>query len=161
MSKAVPEADATPDEAFELGQISGYDKGYADALGEFSVPNSSPETSHLIALERARQIAKGYTAQHDSRHGVVKLLEWSTRFANHGQHIEAAAMVEAARALIAFDTRGTVHRDNSWVTFRDYSGAAGQENMLGVAFDAGWSAAIAWLHAQTWQPRNVRDESNA
>lgn len=27
-----PEADATPDEAFELGEVHGYDKGYADGF---------------------------------------------------------------------------------------------------------------------------------
>lgn len=93
--------ELTHDEWVSYGRMIGRrSAGLAIEETLLSQPSPSTPTREQIAAERARQIAKGYTAEHDANHGAPLLLEWSARFAEHGEHIKAAAMVEAAREVL-------------------------------------------------------------
>lgn len=54
-----------------------------------------------IKIERQRQIAKGFDADHDAKHGVDHLLTWAQDYARKGEPLAAAALIEAARELLA------------------------------------------------------------
>lgn len=60
--------------------------------------------SSTLAEERDRQVAKGYTPQHDDEHGVRHLLNWAIEYARLGKHVEASALVWAA--MDSLDRRG-------------------------------------------------------
>lgn len=53
-----------------------------------------------VQAKRAEQRAKGYTAEHDREHGVEHLLLWAQDYASRGRHLDAAALVEAAREVL-------------------------------------------------------------
>lgn len=62
---------------------------------------SAEDFRKQIADERARQIDDGYDIIHDRVHGVDHLLGWAQDYARRGRTVQAAALVEAARELIA------------------------------------------------------------
>jgi hypothetical protein len=80
----------------------------ADAvLALFPQPTPSAEAWYVaVQAKRAEQRAKGYTADHDREHGVEHLLSWAKDYASRGRHLDAAALVEAAREVLVWQ-RGT------------------------------------------------------
>lgn len=58
-----------------------------------------------VEAERARQIEKGYTAEHDDKQGIDHLLLWALHYAKKGEHVKSAALVEAARGVNERATR--------------------------------------------------------
>ena len=79
-----PEADATPDEAFELGEVHGYDKGYADGLAA----SPHPPTREQMHTERP------YDEPTDHEYGA-----WETD-ALEEHALDILAVVSHRRALI-------------------------------------------------------------
>jgi len=57
---------------------------------------SVEEVAELIAAERARQIDKGYTPEHDDEHGVPHLITWAQNYVHNGEPIKAMALMAAA-----------------------------------------------------------------
>ncbi len=55
-----------------------------------------PITEEQINAERARQIEKGYTPDHDRQHGIAHVLRYALHYGSRGEHLKAYAMVEAA-----------------------------------------------------------------
>lgn len=55
-----------------------------------------PITEEQINAERARQIEKGYTPEHDRQHGIAHVLRYALHYGSRGEHLKAYAMVEAA-----------------------------------------------------------------
>lgn len=72
-------------------------------LGEFNsdIDYQRARWRQSIAKERARQIEKGYDAAHDREHGIDHLLTWAQEYVRVSRHVEAAALIEAARELLA------------------------------------------------------------
>lgn len=54
-----------------------------------------------VQAERERQVAKGYDRAHDTEHGIDHLLVWAYEYALKGKPVKSAAMIEAARELLA------------------------------------------------------------
>ncbi|WNM75104.1 hypothetical protein SEA_MORRIGAN_59 [Microbacterium phage Morrigan] len=54
----------------------------------------------MVADERRRQVAKGYTPEHDKQHGPLHLLALSQIYTRLGEPVKAAALTEAAMELI-------------------------------------------------------------
>jgi hypothetical protein len=52
--------------------------------------------ARMVADERDRQRALGYTANHDREHGIYHLLDHARRLASEGRHVEAHAVLMAA-----------------------------------------------------------------
>lgn len=61
------------------------------------------EWDEAIRVERARQVANGYTAEHDDERGLDHLLMWAQEYARRGEPVKSAAMIEAAREKVARD----------------------------------------------------------
>lgn len=78
--------------------------GATEALTSSSQPTPSAEDRNAwdtaVQAKRAEQRAKGYTAKHDREHGVEHLLLWAQDYASRGRHLDAAALVEAAREVL-------------------------------------------------------------
>ncbi|HWU30213.1 MAG TPA: hypothetical protein VN041_14110, partial [Microbacterium sp.] len=55
-----------------------------------------PITEEQINAERARQIEKGHTPEHDRKHGIAHVLRYVLHYGSRGEHLKAYAMVEAA-----------------------------------------------------------------
>ncbi|HWU28043.1 MAG TPA: hypothetical protein VN041_02995, partial [Microbacterium sp.] len=55
-----------------------------------------PITEEQINAERARQIEKGHTPEHDRQHGIAHVLRYVLHYGSRGEHLKAYAMVEAA-----------------------------------------------------------------
>lgn len=62
---------------------------------------SAEEWRRHIADERARQAEGGYDAEHDRLHGVDHLLTWAQDYARRGKNLSSAALIEAAREVLA------------------------------------------------------------
>jgi hypothetical protein len=56
-------------------------------------------THEIVQAERDRQIAKGFDAAHDDRHGREHLIYWAKVYAEGGQVLEASAMLVALAEL--------------------------------------------------------------
>ncbi|GAB3292941.1 hypothetical protein [Pseudoclavibacter terrae] len=63
------------------------------------------EWTKLLYAERERQIAKGYTPEHDAAHGLRHLLNWALEYARRGRAVEASALVLSALQLPASAVR--------------------------------------------------------
>lgn len=59
-----------------------------------------------IEAERERQITKGYTAEHDARHGIRHLLCWAIDYDRRGKTLEASALKRAALDLLPREPQG-------------------------------------------------------
>jgi len=65
-----------------------------------SVPTPTVEEwSALMLAERARQIEKGYTAEHDRQHGVKHLLNWAVDYARRGKAVESSTLIYSALTM--------------------------------------------------------------
>lgn len=53
------------------------------------------EWSAEVAAERARHPDKGYTAEHDRKHGLKHLANWAIDYARRGKTVETSSMVLA------------------------------------------------------------------
>jgi hypothetical protein len=73
----------------------------ADLDAEQTAARAKFRDEHTAELERAR--SKGYTQEHDHEHGPQHLLDWATEYIYRGEPIKAAALIAAARALLACD----------------------------------------------------------
>lgn len=62
---------------------------------------SAVEFREQIAAERLRQTERGYDHAHDREHGVDHLLVWAQDYARQGEPLKSAALIEAARELLA------------------------------------------------------------
>jgi hypothetical protein len=58
------------------------------------------EFADAVAAERARQIEKGYTLDHDKEHGIHHLLALSAEYSRRNEPVKAAAMISAAWDLL-------------------------------------------------------------
>jgi hypothetical protein len=67
----------------------------------FAEPEFAESFEALVARERQRQIAKGYTWEHDDAHGPDHLLHWALHYLKHGETVKGAALVEAAREALS------------------------------------------------------------
>lgn len=54
----------------------------------------------MVSEERRRQVALGWTPEHDRQHGPLHLLALSQIYTRLGRPVQAAALVEAAMELI-------------------------------------------------------------
>lgn len=86
---------------------AGFIAGFDAAVALFSQPSPSTPNDEdrdawyaAVQAKRAEQRAKGYTAEHDREHGVEHLLAWAQDYASRGRHLDAAALVEAAREVL-------------------------------------------------------------
>lgn len=61
------------------------------------------EFRQAIERERTRQLKHGYDMKHDEEHGVDHLLIWAQEYARQGKMVETAALIEAAREVLAGD----------------------------------------------------------
>lgn len=52
-----------------------------------------------LQAERKRQVEKGYTTDHDQKHGIKHLLDWALEYIRIGKKVEAGAVVLAALEL--------------------------------------------------------------
>lgn len=87
-----------PWEDYPFKDVHRENADYLIARGVGFRRSVSPEpiTEDAINAERERQIAKGYTPEHDRRHGVAHVLRWVLHYGSRGEHLKAYAMVEAA-----------------------------------------------------------------
>lgn len=89
-------------ESAEFTDVLGHIKEPLRAL--LSQPTPSAEDRNAwdaaVQVKRAEQRAKGYTLEHDREHGVEHLLLWAQDYASRGRHLDAAALVEAAREVL-------------------------------------------------------------
>jgi len=67
-----------------------------EGLGFRRPVSPEPITEEQINAERARQIEKGYTPEHDRQHGIAHVLRYALHYGSRGEHLKAYAMVEAA-----------------------------------------------------------------
>lgn len=69
----------------------------AAALRRSEVPEpSAEEWTARINAARQKAIAKGYTLEHDAKHGVRHLLRWAIDYARRGRAEDSSGMVAAA-----------------------------------------------------------------
>lgn len=62
----------------------------------------------LIFMERSRQIAQGYTLEHDRELGALRLFDLAIDYAESGAHwVEIAALIRAAMEVLDLDKRCT------------------------------------------------------
>ncbi|MCI2958227.1 hypothetical protein MN032_11010 [Agromyces atrinae] len=65
---------------------------------------SIPTVEEFIAAmdaEAVKSIEKGYTPEHDRKHGPDRLLNWAIEYARRGKPAAAANLIQAARRLLA------------------------------------------------------------
>ena len=82
---AIPEADATPDEAFELGRVAGYDEGMAESSARVA------ELEAVIQKVRRHAISGANIGQPGPHDGFEEGLD-------HGAAIEAEATLRILSA---------------------------------------------------------------
>jgi predicted ThiF/HesA family dinucleotide-utilizing enzyme len=64
-----------------------------------------------VVVERARQVAKGYTPEQDAEHGPDHLLMWAEEYIYRGEPVKAAALMRAAREVLANSETFGISRD--------------------------------------------------
>lgn len=85
-----------------LFELPGTDRMTLDpTLVNCTERSDREQFNKLVQAERGRQVEKGYDAEHDDRHGVDHLLRWAIEYAFRGDRVKTAALIDAARALIA------------------------------------------------------------
>lgn len=101
----------------------GVSKGFFQPGGESfdDIKREHFRNSYTAELARAR--AKGYTEEHDHEHGPQHLLDWATEYVYLDEPIKAAAMIAAARALLACDVAEHSHGTTSNVVHLPECGA--------------------------------------
>lgn len=68
-----------------------------DALSGSEVPEpSAEEWAARVNAAREKAIAKGYTPEHDAKHGVRHLLNWAIDYARRGRPEDSSGLVAAA-----------------------------------------------------------------
>jgi len=69
------------------------------------------EFRHKVVQERKRQIDKGYTLEHDRKHGPRHLINWAIEYTRRGKWVEAAALMLALDDLLAEGEKQTKIHD--------------------------------------------------
>lgn len=64
--------------------------------GETHDEDTLQVTEEQVYAERERQVDKGYTPDHDRKHGIVHVLQCALRYAMREGALKTAAMIEAA-----------------------------------------------------------------
>lgn len=59
------------------------------------VPTAKAEFEVAVSAERQRQIEKGYTAEHDDKHGARHLINWAAENVVNGKPVRALALLGA------------------------------------------------------------------
>lgn len=95
--EAQADVPPSPGELEELGRE--FDRWLVAALASARTEGAEPltpeEFHNAIDKERERQIAKGYTAEHDREHGSQHVLNWAIDYARRGEAVESAALMRA------------------------------------------------------------------
>lgn len=56
----------------------------------------------LVMQERKMHELRGYTLEHDIKHGADRLLRLALKYANNGQYVKAGSLIMAARDVLAY-----------------------------------------------------------
>lgn len=75
------------------------------------------EYAEILDAVRARQIAKGYTPEHDDEHGIRHLLNWAIDYARRRRPDDSAGMIRAALELL--DRQGPIAGEWEYVWEED------------------------------------------
>lgn len=103
------------------------------------------EFRKAVVRERVRQIKKGYTAEHDADHGPDHLIRLAINYAARGKSVQAAAVMEALRDLLAHPPV-TPETETEWEYGTGLNGPRGYRRTAGVpAVPPG-----PWLLEENW-----------
>lgn len=83
---------------------------------------SEEEFKDTLTSVRLRQIAKGYTPEHDDEHGIRHILNWAIDYARRGRSEDSAGMIVAALELV---DRGLPPRQGAVTEAQVEAGARG------------------------------------
>lgn len=83
-----------------------------------------------VAAERRRQIAKGYTLEHDVEAGPVHLVSMARKYVTRGDAIKADAVLEALALVLSRNTDNTYGTRDNTVHALQWDGTAPDANRI-------------------------------